>query len=166
MIRYSFVIAAFLTTLATGSDAIAQSADPYRSGHGALEVFDEAGMSAMPLWIKLWLGLLVLTFLSALFFVRKHLVAQLAIAGFVLSFFATSIIFGALGLPFLSGSIAIGHIIFWTPALVLLLLRRPFLDGRKGQLFRIWSGLMTFVILFSFIFDVRDAISYISHVGA
>ena len=166
MLRYITIIALALIAVTTGFEAYSQTNDAFESGYGALEVFDGSGMSSMPLWVKLWLGVLVLTFASSLIFVRNHLTAQLAIAGFVLSIIATSVIFRALGLPFLSGSISIGHIVFWSPALFLLLLRRPFLDASKGQLYRIWSGMMTAVILFSFVFDIDYAVSYIMHLSA
>ncbi len=166
MIRNAFIIAAMLIAATTGIEAVAQTGDAYESGHGALQVFDGTGMGAMPLWIKAWLGILVLTFASSLFFVWRHVEARLALAGFLLSILATTFIFGALDLPFLSGSIAIGHILFWTPALIVLLMRRPFLDASQGRWFKTWSGMMTAVILFSFIFDIRDAVTYLMHVAA
>ncbi len=77
---------------------------------------------------------------------------------------ATMLLTSALGVRPLGGLFALLHIIFWSPALYLLLSRRPFMQGRS--LYAIWSGLMTAVIVFSFAFDVRDAVIYLHHVLA
>jgi hypothetical protein len=47
----------------------------------------------------------------------------------------------------------------------MLLVKRPFLDASENRAFRIWAGTMTAFIVFSFVFDIRDAIIYISHVA-
>ena len=162
-IQKCILLGLFVVGLSMSLTAAAQSAETYEAGHGALQVFDEAGMAATPQWVKVWLGLMLTTFFAGLFFVWKQPLARWAVGGFLCSFLLTGFIFEALALPYLSGAIAIGHQIFWSPALVLLLLRRPFLEANQGQLFRIWSALMTFVIAFSFVFDVRDAFIYIRH---
>jgi len=54
------------------------------------------------------------------------------------------------------------HFILWTPGLYLLLKNRPFLNGLTP--YAIWSGLATFTILFSYVFDVRDVLVYIPHI--
>ena len=155
---------AAVAVMGLGSAALAQTTADYESGHGALQVFDEAGIEAAPQWVKIWLMIMLGTFAASLLFVWRHPIAILPVAGILASFFLTSKIFDALGLPYLSGAIAIGHIVFWTPALVALLLRRPFLDGSQGVLFRLWSAAMTAVIMFSFVFDIRDAAIYLAHV--
>jgi len=57
--------------------------------------------------------------------------------GFIVSASTGEAVFRDLGLPFLSGAIAIMHIVCWTPALVLLLTRKPFLDPEQGRWFLI-----------------------------
>lgn len=146
--------------------AFAQNEASFDSGHGALQRFDAAGIAATPLWVQIWLTFLAITFLSSLFFIRKHAIARWAIGGILLSVPLTPIIARSLGFPFLGGAIAIGHIVFWSPALVLLLIKRPFLDETNSLPYRIWSAAMTFVIAFSFIFDIRDSIIYIGHFAA
>jgi hypothetical protein len=66
------------------------------------------------------------------------------------------------GLQPISGYIATIHIIFWSPALYQLLTKRPFFGARSA--FSVWSGVITFVILFSFVFDIRDAFIYLTHI--
>ena len=157
-----FIRCVLLTSVAL---SVAQAAVPqiYESGYGALDVFDGAGMALLPTWGFIWLLGLVATFAAGLFFVWRRPVARVAVAGFLLSMVVTPLLFRTLGLPFLGGAIAIGHLLFWTPALVLLLANRPFLDADENVLFRLWTAAMTFVILFSFVFDARDAWTYIAH---
>ena len=144
--------------------ALAAAAGEYVSGHGALEVFDGAAFETTPTWVKVWLGIMLVTFASSIVFVRRHVIARWAFGGFLASFFLNGPLFQLLGLPVLSGSIAIAHLLFWTPVLVLLLKHRPFLEPDEPRAYRFWSGAMTFVILFSFVFDIRDAVIYVGHV--
>ena len=62
----------------------------------------------------------------------------------------------------LSGLIALLHVVFWSPALYLLLTRRPFMKERSA--YAVWSALATLVILFSFVFDVPGAAIYLDHI--
>ncbi|MZR30991.1 hypothetical protein [Sneathiella litorea] len=144
--------------------ATAFAAEEYISGTGPLNIFDGAAMMAMPLWVKIWLAFLMLTFLTGLvFFVWRRPIARWAAGGFILSLATGHAVFGALGLPMLSGAISIMHVVCWTPALVLLLIKRPFLDRQEGTAYRLWSAVMTGVILFSFVFDIPDGLAYIRH---
>jgi len=140
-------------------------AEEYSKGHGALEVFDSEGIAASPLWVQLWVGFMLLMFATGLFaFAWTQPIARWVAGGFVVSALSGELIFKALGLPFLSGSIAIMHLVFWMPGLLFLLIQRPFVDDTQGTFFRIWSGIMTGSILFSFLFDLRDAYRYLAHV--
>ena len=127
-------------------------------------MFDGAGMAATPLWVQVWIAIMLASFSAGLLFVWKQPIARWAVGGFIAPFVVGGPIYGALGWPFLSGAIALNHLIFWSPALFLLLTRRPFLSTGHSTAFRIWSGLITLVIIFSFIFDVRDAVIYLGHV--
>ena len=142
----------------------AQDVSGYESGPGALQVFDGDGMAATPLWVQVWIAIMLASFAAGLLFVWKQPIARWAVGGFIAPFVVGGPIYGALGWPFLSGAIALNHLIFWSPALFLLLTRRPFLSANHSTAFRIWSGVITFVIVFSFIFDVRDAVIYLGHV--
>jgi hypothetical protein len=74
-------------------------------------------------------------------------------------------VFELLNLPFLGGSIAIMHLVCWSPVLFLLLLKRPFFNSNEQVGFRVWSALMAGVLIFSFIFDIRDAVIYINYIS-
>ena len=144
--------------------AAAQTVTEYESGPGALQVFDNDGMASAPLWVQIWIVIMLASFAAGLLFVWKQPIARWAVGGFIAPFIVAGPIYGALGWPFLSGAIALNHLIFWSPALFLLLTQRPFLNGNKSGAFRIWSAVITFVIIFSFIFDIRDAVIYLGHV--
>lgn len=136
----------------------------YSVGHGALDVFNKDGFLATPLWVQVWVVLLISTFVIGFYFAWKHSLARWAVGGFILSMTMGHTVFGLLNLPFLGGSIAIMHLICWSPALLILLVKRPYFDANERVSFRVWSALIVNVLIFSFIFDIRDAAVYINHV--
>ena len=167
MVKKSIISVLSFSALSSFNLALAQNEAAYEYGHGALQRFgSSAGVAATPLWVQIWLGILGVTFLSSLFFVRRHQVARWAIGGILLSFPLTPIIVRAFGFPFLGGAIALGHLVFWSPALYLLLKQRPFMDDYHPLMFRFWSAAMTATILFSFVFDIRDTAIYIHHIAS
>lgn len=154
-----------LTLLSSASTAFAQDESLYEAGHGALQRFSSgAGIAATPLWVQIWLIILGVCLLSSLFFVRRHAVARWVIGGIIVSIPLTPILVRAVGLPFLGGAIALGHLVFWMPAFVMLVLQRPFLDEQHSTAFRVWAGAMTGAYAFSFVFDIRDTVIYLGHV--
>lgn len=157
-------IAFSLLVLGLASVGIVEGAyaQDYEAGHGALQVWDEAGRAKAPAWVRGWLTFLTLTFATGLFFVRRRIEARWAVGGFL------GVVAAAIGsqaftdiVP-LSGFLALLHLIFWSPALYVLLTRRPFMKERSA--YAVWSATLTCVILFSFVFDIRDAAIYLDHV--
>ena len=140
------------------------SAEEYKSGAGALEVFDGPARAAVPAVLKAWLMLLIGTFALSVVFVWKKPLARWALGGLVVAMFASGPIFKALGWPVLGGGIALSHLVCWTPVLILLLWKRPFLNSAEWLPYRIWTGLLLIVIIISFVFDVRDAWKYVGHI--
>lgn len=165
MVLKTILIGASLTALNAFQLAKAQDETLYEAGHGALQKFgSSAGIAATPLWVQIWLIVLGICLLSSLFFVRRHAVARWVIGGIIVSIPLTPVLVRSLGLPFLGGAIALGHLIFWMPAFLMLVLQRPFLDEQHSKPFRVWSGAMTAAYAFSFIFDIRDTAIYLGHV--
>lgn len=136
-------------------------AQPYQSGHQPLELWDEVGRTTMPRWVSIWLGILMTTFALGLFFVWRHVEARWVVGGFVAMMVVTVASGRVFGLLPLSGLFSLVHLICWSPALYVLLTRRPFLKDRS--LYAVWSGAITAVIIFSFIFDIPDAAIYLDH---
>lgn len=166
MIKKNAMAAAIVTAAAIMVSVSGVAAEEYSKGHGALQVFDEEGMAASPQWVQMWLfyGLLP-TFALGLIFVWWRPIARWVVGGILGSLFLGDVIAGALGVPALGGWIALMHIVFWSPALYLLLTQRPFLASDEAIGFRVWTAAITGVILFSFIFDVRDAAIYLDHIA-
>ncbi|MEQ1802619.1 MAG: hypothetical protein ABL989_11905 [Gammaproteobacteria bacterium] len=152
------VLAALLLSLVSIDPALAQQ---YASGHQPLELWDEVGRASMPRWVSIWLAILMTTFALGLLFVWRHVEACWVVGGFVAMILATVASGRVLGLLPLSGLFSLVHVICWSPALYVLLTRRPFLQGRSA--YAVWSGAITAVIIFSFIFDVPDAAIYLDH---
>jgi len=134
----------------------------YAHGHQALEIFDAEGFSNAPLWVQIWVGFMLLSYICGLAFVRQHSIARWVVGGLFAGLTLGTLLGHLLGLPALSGFIALVHLIFWSPGLYLLLKNRPFLGPKSA--FSIWTGVMTLVILFSFVFDIRDAYIYLQHI--
>ena len=136
-------------------------ATDYDHGHEALQIFDLDGFKSSPQWVQIWVSFMVLNFLAGLAFVKDQAIARWVVGGFLtglLFSLLANLLFGVIGL---SGFIALVHLIFWSPGLYQLISKRPFLGLKTA--FSIWTGLMTAVILFSFIFDVKDAFLYLQH---
>ena len=151
---------AFLVLVLLGfsldNTAIAQA---YESGHGALQVWDAEARNNVPLWIRVWLRIMQLAFVTGVLFVWRHVEARWAVGGFLGVFIIAVLSQLLTDLVALSGFIALLHVIFWSPALYLLLTRRPFAKERSA--YAVWSALITFIILFSFVFDIPRR-SYLS----
>ncbi len=146
--------------LCLGSSAWAQT---YEHGHGALQVFDAEGQANAPQWVRTWILIMATTFALGLIFVWWRVEARWAVGGMIVMLISFVVINRYTDIPFLSGLIALHHLILWSPALYLLLTRRPFLKERSA--YAVWSAAMTVVILFSFIFDIRDAAIYLDYLA-
>jgi hypothetical protein len=134
---------------------------PYESGHQPLQIWDNAARANMPLWVSIWLGIMMTTFALGLLFLRRHAEARWVVGGFIGMILVTVATGRVFGLVPLSGLFSLVHLICWSPALYVLLTRRPFLQGRS--LYALWSGAITACIIFSFIFDIPDAVIYLDH---
>jgi hypothetical protein len=143
--------------------AASAQANQYTSGHSALGIWDAQAQANLPQWIKIWLVTMLSVFASGLLFVWKHVEARWVVGGVfgALAFVKYGV--PALGLVPLSGLVALVHLLFWSPALFLLLKNHPFMQGWSA--YGIWSALATACILFSFLFDIRDAAIYLAHLA-
>lgn len=135
----------------------------YEHGPGALQIWDAEGQANAAAWVKLWLAFMAAAMLSGVFFVWKHSEARWVVAGVVLGLLITKFVIPALSIINLSGLVGLVHVLCWSPALYLLLKNRPF--GKGFSPYAVWTGVVTAVILFSFIFDIRDAAIYLHHLA-
>ena len=154
---------AFAVAMLLAGPVVAQD---YPSGAGALEVFDAAARAAVPVPLKLWLMLLLGTFAASIIFAWKKPVPRWALVGLILAMLVGPKVIAALGWPMLGGGIALSHVVFWTPVLIVLLWKRPYLDSNEWLPYRIWSALLLAVIVISLVFDIRDAWIYLNHISS
>lgn len=136
-------------------------AQEFEHGNQAMQLFDAEGFFNSPLWVQVWVGFMVTWFMGGLFFVKSHSIARWVTGGMVAGLICSPIIATIFGIPNYSAYIALIHLIFWTPGLFKLLIHRPFVA--KPSAYSIWSGVITLVICFSFIFDIRDAVIFLQH---
>lgn len=161
MIRKLMLMAAILVAILPIS-AMAQ--DSIAAGNGALELWNAQGIANSPKWVQYWLVIMMGSFAFGLLFVWKRIEARFVVGGLVIGLlFSKFILEQLVGLAPLSGLVALMHLIFWSPALYLLLRNRPFL--REKNFYGYWSGWITLVIIFSFIFDIRDAAIYLDYMS-
>ena len=145
-----------------GLSTVAQSQPAsYESGYHALQVWDDAAMKIAPPLMKAWLAVLLGSFALGLLFVWRHAAARWLVGGFLLMMVFGAFAVPALNLVSLSGLVALLHIVFWTPVLIMMLKERAFFKGLS--FYNVWAGLITLVIIISFVFDIRDAAIYLDH---
>lgn len=136
----------------------------YEAGHQALELWNDEAKANVPEAVKIWLTVMMVTFVSGLIFVWKHVPARWVVGGVLLSVGGGGLIAEALGLVVLSGYVALLHLIFWSPGLFFLIRERAISKG--VSLYSVWAAVTTLVIIVSFFFDIRDASIYLKHMLA
>jgi len=151
-----FIVIIFLTPI----EALAQE-NP-QLGHGALDLWNTDAIAKAPTWVQYWLFAMLSSFALGLLFVWRRVEARWIVGGIVASMMASRLVVPALGLVQYAGLTSLLHLIFWTPGLFLLLKNRPFMKERS--LYGLWTGLILAVIIFSFIFDIRDAAIYLDYI--
>jgi hypothetical protein len=129
----------------------------------SLEVWDNAARTSLPVWLMAWLGLLVVTFLGSLAFVRHHVAARWVLGGFVLSHGIVAIIEGGGLATMRNGLVSVTHVLGWTLSAVALIGALPSTDPRTPYGF--WCRALLAIIAIAFVFDVRDAALYLYYQG-
>lgn len=81
-----------------------------------------------PLWLQIWINWMVFINLSAVFFVWSRVEPRWVLTAFLCSAIFMNYLFGIHGYERILGA---AHIIFWTPLLIYLFLRR-YEIGRYG----------------------------------
>jgi len=130
--------------------------------HRALRLFDEEGRANASDAVKLWLQVMTVVLLSSVFFVFHRVEARWILGGVALMLLFSRVIVPALEIPFLEGLASLTHVVLWSPGLYFLLSRRTFL--KELSIYSVWTGVMTAVILISFIWDIPDSIVYLHHI--
>ena len=109
----------------------------------------------LPIWLQLWLmGVMTPMFFVSLFFLRRSVEARFLVGGVVLSHVPMAIHLFDVTV----GVVGLVHIVCLSPALYLLVKKRPAVELRTA--FGLWVHAMLFVLVVSLAFDLRDALRY------
>ena len=126
----------------------------------ALQDWNMDTRQSLPLGMKLWLGAMMLSNISSLFFVKNHIAARWVFGMLVASH---TWVFGVeyTGLfPIQGGLVSLGHIVFWAPAIYAFYRYRS--EIILPSAFGIWACIQLFFYTTSLVFDFRDAFIWIS----
>jgi len=149
MIRTLIVTAVAMLSIALTTEAFALSAtDPW----------DAAAREAMPIYLKIWLGLMMLNNIATIAFLKNHVPARWWFAGFVISH-GLVIVVGLQGMTVYAGQVSLFHILFWTPGAIALFFYRSKI--RWPSAFAVWATLAGIFYCVSMIFDLRDATTWL-----
>ena len=115
---------------------------------GLLAAFWQS-FAVLPLWVKLWVGLLSTVNMASLVFVSQPsggLIAALVFAGISLSMVAAIYKGG------LSRLVGLGHIIAWVPLVLILVFTPPLATGAYSA----YLTLLLVINTVSLVFDIND----------
>ncbi|MGB6043600.1 MAG: hypothetical protein WBF93_10630 [Pirellulales bacterium] len=140
-------------------DDITMNAEKPEHMPNGLLIWNNASRTSLPLGLMIWLGFLVLTCLASGFFVARHMSPRWVLGGFIASHVLVVLLFMTKRITMRRGLVSLTHLLCWTPGLVLTIADR---QGRAGDVvYEIWSYALMLVISVSFIFDLRDAATYL-----
>lgn len=127
----------------------------------SLRVWDNKARLSLPLGLKVWLALLVATFLSSVVFVTDHHPARWVLGGFIVSHLLVIALSVAKSFTLRIGVVSLTHVVCWTPGFVLAIVD---VQGRGVNTpYELWLYAIVIVIAISFLFDLKDAGGYIRH---
>ncbi|MCG3269530.1 hypothetical protein [Yoonia sp. I 8.24] len=126
----------------------------------ALEEWNNVARLALPTYVKIWLGMMLLTNIAALAFVKKHVAARWVFVGFAISH-AIGMFFWSKNIPVLAGQISLLHVVFWAPGAIMLLRRRA--EIKIPTAYGIWACLSLFFYVGSMLVDIPAGLTAIKH---
>ena len=128
---------------------------------GPLDEWNAVARDNLPIYVKVWLGLMMLNNLAAIAFLKNHIAARWVFAGFVISHLIVALGFWGTDTPIFAGQVSLFHVIFWTPGMIALWLWRD--DIKWPSAFAVWVALVCVFYFGSMIIDVPDAMAYLAH---
>ena len=132
-------------------------------GFGALWSMTNGVFGPTPQWtpvISWWIRWMVTIGLTSAIFAIKHTGARWVLAAFVTNH-VVAIGTGISGLvPMSDGLINLTHVVFWTPAVIMLALGFGRINRRS--IYGVWYVLALLTMVISLVFDYRDTFRYLS----
>lgn len=126
----------------------------------ALEAWNAEARDALATPVKIWLGLMMLTNIAAIGFLKNHVAARWVFAGFVISHGIVMVMWGQ-GVTVLAGQVSLFHVVFWTPGVIALLRYRK--EIKLPSAFGLWACLSLMFYFGSMFIDVKDALIYLQN---
>ncbi|MEO2031476.1 MAG: hypothetical protein ABGZ35_05275, partial [Planctomycetaceae bacterium] len=124
-----------------------------------LLVWNKAARMSLPPALLLWLSLLVLVSLCSVFFIRSFSPARWFLGGFVVSHLVVFLLPVIVSFTMRRGFVSLVHLICWTPGLIAIIVD---IKGRQdSNPYEIWSYALITIISISFLFDLRDATTFL-----
>ncbi len=114
----------------------------------------------LPLHVQLWLYWLLFIGATALIWSFRKVEARYIATAYVLTFLASFVV-GQVSGPdaVLYVSLSLFHVIFWTPAMALAIMRRR--REPSDGLYGLWLRLAIATMAISLVFDYRDVIAWL-----
>ena len=120
----------------------------------------DADFSKLPQWVQIWIDILVagslLCIVVLLFSATTRKIALISLALFVLGAAGVTVLYSQMGLVRLLG---LGHVIFWTPLLYLLVGRIR--NNPPSGVFRLAIVALTVIIAIALVFDYLDVLRWL-----
>lgn len=116
---------------------------------------------ALPGYLKLWLGAMLLMHFCSLFFVKRFYAARWILGCFVASHIIVFYLEHSASTILLAGMVSLSHVMFWPPALYAVYHYRQQLS--LSLPYKVWIGSVLFFYSVSLLFDIRDSIIYLSN---
>lgn len=114
-------------------------------------------------WLGVWILVLIGVQAASVAFAFWRWGARATLLGLGALFAFVGLVGDGLGLPMLDGYLSLLHLVFWTPALIVLL-RELATTTRLRSAYGIWSVAAVAVIGASFVVDLPDGLIYLHHV--
>ncbi|MEP0068300.1 hypothetical protein [Pyruvatibacter sp.] len=128
----------------------------------ALDEWNTVARDALPTHVRIWLGMMFLNNLAALAFVWRRVAARWVFGGFLVSHVLVIGGYWGSGTPILAGQVSLFHIIFWTPGIVALVVKRS--EMRPWSAYSVWATLVFVFYAGSMSIDIRDAAVFLTHI--
>ena len=127
----------------------------------ALRIWNNAARLSLPWKLKLWLTVLVVTFLSSTAFIAPYTSPRWVLGGFIVSHLIVFYLSAWPKFVLRIGMVSLLHVLCWAPGYVMMLADRQ--GHATNLLYAFWSHAIIIVISIAFIFDLRDACSYLRY---
>ena len=136
-----------------------QKPEPNKPLPHSLQIWNNRARFSLPLLLKLWLSVLVLTLLSSIAFVSDRDPPRWIIGGFILSHLFVFLWPIATKIPLRIGMVSLAHVVCWSPGYFLTIIE--VWQGSARGSYQIWSWATIAVISIAFLFDLRDSANYL-----